>query len=205
VLNKIKYLLNSENIIHIVKAKLFYDYGSEVVLKCTVSEISEGPNVNLESMQLKRITSFKQINEENISIIQDIIGQDKMRLWQYKINEKNTFLFIATINGEFANYTWATLGKKYKPWPFVKKDDIVFGPCLTYSKYGKKGLYSKVILYICNNYFNDNLKRYAYGVCNVDNIWSAKGLIKGGFKEIGIYKRKIILGISAVKQIKPKI
>jgi len=68
-------------------------------------------------------------------------------------------------------------------FPFMKTGDIQIGPCLTFEKYQKRGIYSAVLKYLISEYCKQNRTLWIY--CNENNEASRKTIEKVGFKYYG--------------------
>ena len=80
-------------------------------------------------------------------------------------------------------------------FPFMKKNDIIIGPCVTIQKYRGQGLYPFAIRKISNWYklmgFNDKV----YLLIEESNVPSRRGAEKAGCVVIGRIKKTKILKI----------
>ncbi len=68
-------------------------------------------------------------------------------------------------------------------FPFMKRGDIQIGPCVTFEKYQKRGIYSAVLQYLISEYYTQNRTLWIY--CNENNEASRKTIEKVGFKYFG--------------------
>jgi hypothetical protein len=75
------------------------------------------------------------------------------------------------------------ISPKVYRFPFMKTGDIQIGPCLTFEKYQKRGIYSAVLQYLISEYCKQNRTLWIY--CNENNEASRKTIEKVGFKYCG--------------------
>lgn len=68
-------------------------------------------------------------------------------------------------------------------FPFMKANDMQIGPCLTFEKYQKRGIYAAVLRYLISEYNHANRTLWIY--CNENNHASRKAIEKVGFEFVG--------------------
>lgn len=78
---------------------------------------------------------------------------------------------------------YSYIAPKVYRFPFMKRGDIQIGPCLTFEKYQKRGIYSAVLKYLISDYCKQNTTLWIY--CNENNEASRKTIEKVGFKYYG--------------------
>lgn len=78
---------------------------------------------------------------------------------------------------------YSYISPKVYRFPFMKKGDIQIGPCFTYKKYQKRGIYTYVLQYLISQYYNNGRNLWIY--CNENNEASRKTIEKVGFKKQG--------------------
>lgn len=97
-------------------------------------------------------------------------------------------------SNDVAHYSYIT-PKVYR-FPFMKTGDIQIGPCLTFEKYQKRGIYSAVLQYLITEYSMQGRTLWIY--CNENNEASRKTIEKVGFQYVGyatIHKQTKVIKI----------
>ena len=72
---------------------------------------------------------------------------------------------------------------KCSKFPFLGTNDYEIGPCYTYPAHRGKGIYPKMLQWICNCVGNDDTVFYM--IVDESNIASIKGIEKAGLKRCG--------------------
>ncbi len=76
------------------------------------------------------------------------------------------------------------IGKCHK-FPFLKKNDVMLGPCWTRNDARGQGLYPGMINYIAHEIKKSRPDAEIYIVVREENISSTKGVLKADFRRIG--------------------
>lgn len=79
-------------------------------------------------------------------------------------------------------------------FPFLKGNDIQIGPCHTAIECRGRGIYPKVISYICQNEQKNNGGK-VYMIINDKNCSSQKGVYKAGFVKVAKLKKSKVFKI----------
>ncbi len=84
-------------------------------------------------------------------------------------------------SNDVAHYSY--IAPKVYRFPFMKTGDIQIGPCLTFEKFQKRGIYSAVLQYLIKEYSMQGRTLWIY--CNEKNEASRKTIEKVGFQYFG--------------------
>ena len=83
-------------------------------------------------------------------------------------------------------------------FPFMQKGDYEIGPCFTYPEFRGKGIYPRMLRYICANVGNE--RTIFFMIVSRNNISSIRGIEKAGFNKFGFVEKSRILKRYLLKQ-----
>ena len=98
---------------------------------------------------------------------------------------KITLFFVKNDDGEIMHLSYV-LSRNFK-FPFMERDCLEIGPCITNEKYRKMGLYTTVLRFITG--FSGYKQKSFYMLVHKDNFASIKGIENSGFVRIGSLKK----------------
>ena len=82
-------------------------------------------------------------------------------------------------------------------FPFMQPNDWHVGPCHTDEAFKGRGIYPAVLKHICSELQHDN--NSIYMIVDADNISSTRGVLKAGFKKVGLLNKTKGLKIYTLK------
>lgn len=96
-------------------------------------------------------------------------------------------LLVFDKEGKFVHYSYIV--PKCKKFPFLKKDDVLIGPCFTEKSFRGKGVYPYILTSIAELYTEKKQGPDVYVVVRNNNGPSNRGIEKGSFVVCGeVYK-----------------
>ena len=93
--------------------------------------------------------------------------------------------YVADKDGNLMHTSYVV--PKCAKFPFLGRNDYEIGPCYTYPAYRGKGIYPKVLHYICNHMRNE--KAVFYMIVDEANKSSIRGIEKAGFVKYGTVQK----------------
>lgn len=113
-----------------------------------------------------------------------------MRMFFQAVTFGKAKIFYVINDNDQIMHTSYVVPKCFK-FPFLKKYDYEIGPCFTYPEYRGKGIYPKVLKYICMNIGNESSNFFV--IVSRNNISSIKGIEKSGFNKLGLVEKSRVL------------
>ena len=93
-------------------------------------------------------------------------------------------IIVLNSNGTVMHIS-CTMGKCFK-FPFLIKNSVEIGPCVTYPNFRGRGIYPAVLRYIRGS----GWYQHYYMLVREDNISSIRGVEKAGFVKIGEVQKR---------------
>lgn len=155
------------------------DYVNEFLNSCRIEELR--PLLFRCKLKCERITFKERLSRLYFGLITG---------WKYRI--------YVLLDGVDVVHTSYVVPKCYK-FPFLEKNDFEIGPCVTKSKYRRRGSYNYILQYI-SSLPHYNKSRF-YMIVKSTNEPSIKGIEKSGFVHCGYIKKTKFLKIYKKQQI----
>lgn len=110
-------------------------------------------------------------------------------LFQLMSFGKAKILYMKDDVGELIHTSYI-VPRCYK-FSFMERNDYEIGPCYTYPKYRGKGIYSSMLLYVCEKL--GNAQTTFYMIVDSENLASVRGIEKAGFEFCGTVRISRVL------------
>ena len=143
-----------------------------------------------KSTYKKNETKCEYKNIEVVDFSSELFGSSRKGVliafvWKVITIKKPKAYIIRDAQGAIIHST-CVIPKCFK-FPFMGKDDIHIGPCVTVKEYRGLGLFPYVVSSVIENELND--ENSAYSMINTKNISSIEGFKKVGFLPIALMRK----------------